>query len=48
MRKQRYNWSYNWNYIGDWYLLRAKFMNDWYKGRIRYKYDTEQPERWNQ
>jgi len=25
MRKE----GYNWNYTGDWYLLRAKFMNDW-------------------
>ena len=29
MRKEGYNWSYSWNYTGDWYLLRAKFMNDW-------------------
>ena len=29
MRKERYNWSYSSNYTGDWYLLRAKFMNDW-------------------
>jgi len=27
MRKEGYNWSYSWNYTGDWYLLRAKFMN---------------------
>ena len=26
-KKQRYNWGYN--YICDWYFLRAKFMNDW-------------------
>jgi len=29
MRKEGYNWIYSWNYTGDWYLLRAKFMNDW-------------------
>ena len=29
IRKQRYNLSYRWNYIGDWHLLRAKFTNDW-------------------
>jgi len=28
MRKEGYNWIYSWNYTGDWYLLRAKFMND--------------------
>jgi len=28
MRKEGYNWSYSWNYTADWYLLRAKFMND--------------------
>jgi len=21
MRKEGYNWSYSWNYTGDWYLL---------------------------
>jgi len=29
MRKEGYNWSYSWNYTGDWYLLRAKFMIGW-------------------
>jgi len=26
--KEEYDWIYSWNYTGDWYLLRAKFMND--------------------
>jgi len=29
MRKEGYYWIYSWNYTGDWYLLRAKFINDW-------------------
>jgi len=30
-KKQSYNWNYKWDYIpvGDWYLVRAKFTNDW-------------------
>jgi len=27
-RKQSYNYYYKGNYVGDWYLLRAKFTND--------------------
>ena len=25
MRKEGYNWSYSWNYAGDWYLLTLIF-----------------------